>query len=343
MRLLLATYEYPPDHGGVATYLGGLIGALPGTEVLRLRLPTRRFGWLLQFPRLWLASRHADVILVSHLLPLGTLAAWTGKPYAVIVHGLDLRSAARVPRRKALASHVLRGAKLVVANSASTAHELEGFGIGPTTALVVTPCPDERDLDVGRGLDARKLLDLYGKKVILSVGRFVERKGFDRLIRMVQLLRDGCGDVVLVIAGSGAEEKKLQSEAELAGTAPYVRFVIAPDRAALSALYRAADVFALAVRESEDDVEGFGMVFLEAALFGLASVSSRTGGIPEAVEDGVTGLLADPGSDRDLFEKLVRVLDDRELAQRLGDAARERVRTKFCWPDRGAAVLKRLA
>ncbi|HTK60465.1 MAG TPA: glycosyltransferase family 4 protein [Candidatus Baltobacteraceae bacterium] len=337
MRLLLATYEYPPDLGGVASYLGGLFGALTGARVKRFRMPKRRFGWLWHLPKLWLASRKADVVVVSHVLPLGTAAMLVGKPYVVIVHGLDLRSAAAQHRKKTLATRVLKGAKLVVANSHATADELAAFGIDPGSALVLTPA-----VDLALAADTLDL-GLEGEKIVLSVGRLVPRKGFDRLIRILPELRRTCGDVRLVIAGSGPEEDHLRQDAVRAGVDAYVRFLIAPERMTLASLYRESDVFALAVRASEDDVEGFGIVLLEAALFGLPVVSSRVGGIPEAVEEETTGLLVDPGSESELAEALKRILCDAGLAKRLGEAGRARVLRAFTWESRAEAFLKRLA
>jgi phosphatidylinositol alpha-1,6-mannosyltransferase len=230
-----------------------------------------------------------------------------------------------------------------VANSRATAQELTGFGLDPASALVLTPCPDPSLLQAGMEVDARAAHDLVGKKVLLSVGRFVPRKGFDRLIRLLPELRKTCGDVVLVLAGAGAEEGRLRDEGVRSGVSAQVRFVVAPDRVSLAALYRAADLFALAVRPSTHDVEGFGLVFLEAALFGLPSVSTRCGGVPEAVEDDVTGLLADPESESDLYEKLRRLLLDADDAARLGRAARDRATSGFRWPARAEAFLRRLA
>lgn len=350
MRLLLATYEYPPDLGGIASYLGGLfplrqgfggqVGASMDVRLLKLWMPKRPFGWLWQLPRLWLASRGVDVVVVSHVLPLGTAASLLGKPYVVIVHGLDLRSAAAQPRKKALAARVLKEAKLVVTNSRATASELSVFGIDPASTLTLTPCPSiPADLSDRTNLPA---LDLDGKRVVLSVGRFVPRKGFDRLIRLLPELRKACGDVILVIAGAGPEEGRLRGEAALSSVEPHVRFVISPGDGTLASLYRTADVFALAVRASKDDIEGFGIVFLEAALFGLPSVSTRIGGVPEAIEDGRTGLLADPESESELFDKLRALLDDPVMAARLGQAARARVLADFNWKDRAALLIERL-
>lgn len=355
MKILLATYEYPPDHGGIATYLGGLFGALPqgSVKILKLKMTKGAFRWIWQMPALWRASRDVDAVVVSHVLPLGTAAMMILRPYVVIVHGLDLRSAAAQPRKKALAARVLQAAKLVIANSRATAAELSAFGIDPETALILTPCPllpaessDQALLPAQAEPPDPKFLralDLDGKRVLLSVGRFVPRKGFDRLIRLLPELRKSCGDVVLIIAGAGAEEGRLRSDAALSGVERHVRFVISPHPETLDLLYPVADVFALAVRASKDDIEGFGLVFLEAAFFGVPSVSSRIGGVPEAIVDGQTGLLADPESDGDLYEKLRRLLNDPSLAARLGEAARARVLSDFKWTDRAAMLMKRLS
>lgn len=348
MKILLVTYEYPPDSGGVSAYLGGLFGTLPETNVLHLNLPKRKFGWLWQLPRIWLAARKADVVVVSHVLPLGTAAMLVGKPYVVIVHGLDLRSVAARPAKRMIAKRVLKSAKLVVANSRATSSELVHFGIDPAQTLVLTPCPSQLMLssevkthEAARD-GIRSKLGFEGKKVLLSVGRFVSRKGFDRLIQLLPRLRESCGDVVLVIAGKGSEEKRLRQQAANLGMAEYVRFVIAPDTDVLAALYRSADVFSLAVRASESDVEGFGIVFLEAGLFGLPAVSTRVGGIPEAVVDGVTGVLVDPDSDEALLVGLRGLLENPETAKSLGKSGRERVLSDFLWKTRSQEIMKRL-
>lgn len=337
MRILLATYEYPPDLGGVAAYLGGLFSAVGDVRVARFRLPKFPLGWLAHLPKMFLSSRGADVVIVSHVLPLGTAAMLSGKPYAVIVHGLDLRSAAAHPRKKALAARVLYRAKLVVANSRATSRELAAFGMDPDAALVLTPGVDARFGEAGTSSAAPD------RKVLLSVGRFVPRKGFDRLIRLLPQLRASCGEVDLVIAGAGPEEARLRKEAVLSGVAAHVTFVIAPDRAALAGLYRSAHAFALPVRASKDDLEGFGIVLLEAAVFGLPVVASRVGGIPEAVAEGETGLLVDPDSEGELFEALKRLLSDPEAMRRMGEAGRARVIRDFRWEDRARMLMTRLA
>ncbi|WKZ29235.1 MAG: glycosyltransferase family 4 protein [Patescibacteria group bacterium] len=335
MKLLLVTYEYPPDRGGIASYLGGLFGAMENVTVLKLKQPRAPLAWLKDLPKMVRAARKADVVVISHLLPLGTAAMLLGKPYVVIVHGLDLRLARR---KKALASLVLKKAKRVVANSASTAAALPEFGMNAERAVVLTPA-----IDASWDRFASKSRTQGLQKTILSVGRFVPRKGFDRLIGMLPKLREACGEVLLILAGAGPEEGSLRKEAEKLGVASHVKFVIAPDQETLAAQYWVCDVFALPARESKDDVEGFGIVFLEAALFGKPIVAMRTGGTPEAVQDSVTGLLADPSSEQEFLEKLIRVLNEPETAERLGDAGRERVLREFQWKERAELLKRKLA
>ncbi|MBZ0271974.1 glycosyltransferase family 4 protein, partial [bacterium] len=87
-------------------------------------------------------------------------------------------------------------------------------------------------------------------------------------------------------------------------------------------LYARADAFVMASRSDGDDVEGFGIVFVEAGAFGVPVVGGRSGGVPEAVRDGESGFLADPLDPADIAGKIARILDDRALARRLGDEGR---------------------
>ena len=97
------------------------------------------------------------------------------------------------------------------------------------------------------------------------------------------------------------------------------------------ALFKAAQVFAMISRVEESSVEGFGIAFLEAGALGLAVVGGRSGGIPDAVADGETGLLVDPADPEAVAEATTRILLDRGLAGRLGAAGRKRARDEFTW------------
>lgn len=341
-KVLLLTLEWPPMKGGVAEYLSGIFGALPKEKVAvrvapeRARLP---LSWLLEiFPALReLRRTGAELVVVSHVLPMGTAALLlkrlSGRPYAVIVHGKDLLEASRRPQKKVLAGHVLRRAELVIANSRFTAGlAARLYGLPPDRTRVVHPCPSASALrPAGDGEIAalRRRLGLEGKKVLLSVGRLVRRKNFGAVIRLLPKLRRHCGELAYVIVGAGPEEARWRAEAKASGVGEHVVFAGEAGGGELSRYYGLADLFVAVPKESANDVEGFGIVFLEAALHGLAVVAGRTGGVPEAVLDGETGLLVAPEDENALFEALSELLRSPEKAARLGRRARERVLAEF--------------
>jgi phosphatidylinositol alpha-1,6-mannosyltransferase len=165
--------------------------------------------------------------------------------------------------------------------------------------------------------------------MILSTGRLVERKGFDTLISAVALLAKRGRRVTLAVAGDGPDRKRLEELAFKEGVAEQVRFLGSVDRAELPALFAACDVFALAPRSIGPDVEGFGIVYLEAGLLAKPVIGTRTGGVPEAVVADVTGLLVPPNDPPALADAILRLMDDPALAARLGFEGRRRAERDF--------------
>ncbi len=351
-RIALITLDYPPETGGVARYLGSLVhhagGAIdvfinlthasvgPGrVEPVEL-LHTGRWSWrpAISFIKS-LHRRGYSHVLVSHALPLGT-AAWManrlgGLPYSVILHGLDLRLALGRKRKVWLLRRVLRGARNVIANSEFVANEIRSFD--PTlNPKVLTPATEP----VNR-LDrehARRLLDIPSDApLVLAVSRLVGRKGHDVLMQAVRSLPN----VHLTIVGSGSELAKLEGLARTIGKR--VRIVSSADDESRDLWYAAADVFSLLPRDEGDDVEGFGIVFLEAAMHGLPSVAGASGGVPEAVRDGKDGFLVDPVDPQAVAAALKRLFADPTLRIEMGRAARTRVLADFRWEDRVTSLL----
>jgi len=166
---------------------------------------------------------------------------------------------------------------------------------------------------------------------ILFVGRLVERKGVDDLIRAFHLLLRELPDVELEVVGDGPEAARLKRLARVLGVEGRVRFLGELSGQSLYERYSECDVFCMPSKTLEGDVEGFGIVFLEAGLFGKPSVGTWSGGIPEAVVHNQTGLLVREGDVAGLKDALKVLLVDRELARRLGENAQRRVLMEFSW------------
>ncbi|TAK03741.1 glycosyltransferase family 1 protein [Patescibacteria group bacterium] len=363
-RLLLLTLDFPPTRGGVARYLDALAShfrdtitvvapreagarafdASCGYPVVRRTL-IRRWTNPRWFPAVWqLIARKGsyDVAVVSHVLPIGTAAmiakAFTDKPYAVIVHGMDLALAARNPWKRWLARCVLRGAKLVVANSRATEREArETF----EAENVVVAYPPLRGTDLPMPLLAKE--GIAGLR-LLTVSRLVSRKGHRRVLDAIKALRDaGRGDVVSAyrIVGAGPMEGELRRAARELGLDNVVTFLKEVSDEELGQLYEWADLFVMPTSGEGADREGFGMVYLEAARHGVPSIASRLPGVDEAVLDGKTGVLVPDGDVAALADAIARLKADTKCRHDLGSAARERAMRDFT-PDQCFQPLKSL-
>jgi phosphatidylinositol alpha-1,6-mannosyltransferase len=192
---------------------------------------------------------------------------------------------------------------------------------------------------------AKRALGLEGRTVLLTVARLVRRKGHTTVLRALPAIVDRFPNTLYVIAGDGPLRPELDGLASQLKIEEHVRFLgeVAYDRDVPS-LYPAADVFVLT---SESDtmhgVEGFGIVFLEAASCETPVVGTRAGGIPDAVEDGVTGRLVDSGSPEQTADAVIRILSDPGLARRMGRAGRERVMRDFTWRRIAERTLEQLS
>lgn len=156
-------------------------------------------------------------------------------------------------------------------------------------------------------------------RIILSVGPLKERKGMDVLVNAMPHILASVPDARLVIAAAYGNEASCRALAEKAGVAEYVHFVRNPSTEELSALFSHAEVFAMTPRYIKDEFEGYGLVYVEAGWRGLPVVASRSGGVPEAVIHGQTGLLVAENDPVATAAALVRILTDGALAKRLGD------------------------
>src|SRR5437870_6418255 len=191
----------------------------------------------------------------------------------------------------------------------------------------------------------QKLLgDRHKDKVILSVGNLVARKGHDMVIRALPRLRQIIREVTYLIVGEGSYRAQLEQLAHDLGVRDRVVFAgaLAED---LPDIYALSDVFVMPSREQieECDVEGFGLAFLEASACAKPVVGGRSGGIPDAIVDGGTGLLVNPHDPEDIANALARLLTNNHLAIRLGQEGRSWVIKYFNWArvaDRVEGILQ---
>ncbi|MET9525127.1 glycosyltransferase family 4 protein [Streptomyces coeruleorubidus] len=206
------------------------------------------------------------------------------------------------------------------------------------------PGVDEKSFHPGSGGDdIRSRLGLTDRPVVVCVSRLVRRKGQDTLIQAMPRILAAEPDAVLLIVGGGPYEKDLRKLAHDTGVAGSVRFTGPVPWAELPAHYGAGDVFAMPCRTRRGglDVEGLGIVYLEASATGLPVVAGDSGGAPDAVLDGETGWVVRGGSPAEAADRIITLLGDAELRRRMGERGREWVEEKWRW-DLLAEHLKNL-
>ncbi|MYX25958.1 glycosyltransferase [Streptomyces sp. SID8381] len=206
------------------------------------------------------------------------------------------------------------------------------------------PGVDEKTFHPGSGgAEVRARLGLSDRPVVVCVSRLVRRKGQDTLIRALPRILAAEPDTVLLIVGGGPYEKDLRRLAAETGVAASVRFTGAVPWAELPAHYGAGDVFAMPCRTRRGglDVEGLGIVYLEASATGLPVVAGDSGGAPDAVLDGETGWVVRGAGPEEAADRIVTLLGDAELRRRMGERGREWVLEKWRW-DLLAERLKEL-
>lgn len=359
-RFLLISLDFPPEKGGVARYYDGILRHLPslgaaltqphplGDEHDR-NTPYRVFRRRLLLPWIWpqwllavvsiLNVRQQwrfDHIVVGNVLPLGypalLLRVFTGIPYDISLHGLDLLRATANPWKRFWTQLILNRSHLVMVNSDWTRSlVVSRFPQLTTRIRRMYPCPSFPEPTFNDILRFKERWNLGSSQVILSVSRLVDRKGHDVALEAFKILSQTHPDMRYVIVGDGPDRERLQYLADSLKVADRVVFTGSlPDDDVAAALH-AATVFLLPTRSDGTDVEGFGLVFLEAAVAGLPVVAGEGGGVAEAVEDGKTGFVVQPRDPQAVAEAVRRLLDDQELRTRMSNTARERVAREFQW------------
>jgi len=327
MNFLLLTYEYPPFHGGVATYLGNLMKAAPESVSLEVEVIPKGEHWIKStINQLYkVKSRHTDLFAISHVLPVGYVAwiqkLFTGTPYIVFTHGTDILSAKKSAWKRFWMRFVLRRARLVIANSRFTAGLLKEEGIN--RAEIVPP-----SIVVFEKLDTISRSNWNSKRII-SIGRLVERKGFDTGIKALSIVRKEFPDVTYTIIGNGPYLETLEKIVANDGLQANVHILTKiDDQEKLKELDKAS-IFILPARAAGADIEGFGIVTLEASAAGLPVVVGRSGGAPEGVIDGVTGIVIEPNDPKSLADAISRLFSNPGEARKMGEEGRKYVNDEY--------------
>ena len=347
MRVLLVTNDYPPKPGGIQQFLGNLVAVFPGE--VRVLAPadegddpgvvrhSQPFLWPTRAVRRWVeeeaAAFHPDVVLFGAPHPLAALGpglrAALGVPYGVICYGAEVTVRAALPVARQRLKRALGAADVV-------------FGLSRYTCARVERLIGRPVLYLGAGVDAGFAPgEAPAGPVIGCVSRFVPRKGQRRVLRAAARLRAEGRDLSVLLVGTGRDEGDLRRLAARLGVP--TRMEVAVPWSRIPGLYREVTLFAMPCRSRwlGLEVEGLGLVFLEAAASGLPVLAGDSGGAPETVVPGVTGYVV--SDDAALEEGLRLLLDDPAAAREMGRSGRERVLAEYTWEATAARLAAGLA
>ena len=227
---------------------------------------------------------------------------------------------------------------LIAVSNFTRAALIKTYGLEPEKVYVIPNMINLSKFKLGtQREEAREILNLpLNSKIILSVGRLVKRKGYEFSLKAVKELSRDFKNLLYIIVGRGPEEKALRDLAIQLGIANRVKLVGEVPDSTLPLYYMAADIFLMTPVVVGHTFEGFGLVLLEAAAAKLPVVCFQSGGVSEAVMDGVNGFIVRKGDLRSLIDCVAKLLKDEELRVKMGRAGRQ-LAERFSW-DR--AVLR---
>jgi teichuronic acid biosynthesis glycosyltransferase TuaC len=332
MEISRFPYFYPPRLEKLC-YGAGILKNVRQEPWLLLQLPTLFLAEVLF--TLWvLKKRHFDVLHAHWSLPQGLTGVvckrFLGIPLVVTIHGSDVFGLKR-PWLKRANEGVMKYADACTVNSRATERfvaEASQRGDIQIIPMGVDLEQFQKSKDVG-GLSPPLRREA---QTILFVGRLIDWKGVEFLIRAIPKVLGQNPHTRVLIIGSGPERGRLIDLAGRLNLRDAVEFKEQVPQKELVGYYSLADVFVLpSIRNEKGETEGLGVVLLEAMACGVPVIGSRVGGIPDIIKHGDTGLLIREKDPDDLSEKLILLLSDRTLRERLIQKGQEFVEENFSW------------
>ena len=361
-RILLVTNDLGPRAGGIETFILGLLRYLDGSELViytSAQEGSTAFDSALAAERGVIVIRDKSKVLlpsprvtrsvVRTMREYGSTVVWFGAtaPLAWMAPTLRSNGAKRIVGLTH--GHEVWWAKVFpfslamrrMGNAMDAVTYLGDFtrsAISPAMGehpeyVRIAPGIDIEHFRPGSGAEIRSTLGIENKRVIMCVGRLVHRKGQDALIAAMPNIVKRLPEAVLVLVGVGPREKYLRKQVERLGLQSSVIFTGRVQYTQLPQYFQAADLFVMPSRSrlAGLEVEGLGIVYLEASACGIPVIAGKSGGAPDAVLSGETGLLVDGKNPTEISNTIVALLPDRNRLLAMGKAGNKWVSAEWSW------------
>jgi len=370
---LLLSGDFPPVSGGESRFLGSLFYCLPtphkavithyvkGAEEIDdyLSFPVKRIHfWKKEILKLFAplvyffsasAFRKKKLLIHCGQVMIPGMAGFLTQfflraPYIVYAYGSEFLKYVRFPYNVIL-KIILKNAYKIITISNYTTSQVKKLGI-----------PEDKIIQTLLGVDTQKFYPshpdpeirrrygLEGKRIIMSTCRLVELKGVDMVISAMPHVLRSVPNAVYLIVGSGEDRERLEGIAREKGVSHKVIFTGYVSDETLLAFYNLSSLYVMPSREMLDigSVEGFGISYVEASACGKPVIGGRSGGVGDAVIDGVTGILVDAKNVDEIAQAIISLLKNNELAEKLGKQGLEHVQKELSWDKIAFKLYERL-
>ena len=363
MKILLITWNFPPKTGGLESVVHNIwlqlqkmnevfvispyMNIKNNIETHTFRTKSPQLFWFVLysfFKGVKIVIKNKPKIIIAGSALVCPIAIILGKIFclkiAVQIHGLDVIYS-NFFYQWAI-KYFLPKSNIIFANSKMSMYEAMKRGTSEKKIVVIHPGTDTQRFIMKKNREElKRKYNLEGKKVLLTVGRLAKRKGIAEFIHnsLPDVIKK-VPEVIYCIVGGNPVDSLVHKANVILDIEETIKdnnlqdYVVLFGRVELNTLieiYNLSDLFLLPVLPANDDVEGFGIVFIEANAAGIPCVATKIGGIPDAIEDSKSGILVEPNDYKTLTEKIIFLLKNPELSKNMGEYGRKRARRKFDW------------
>lgn len=360
--ILLVTNDFGPRAGGIETFVIGLLERVPRGEVLvytstqensenfdqlwrekyEVQIIRDRAKILLPTPRVVrnlrkvIRQRNLETIWFGAAAPLGFSARWLRKAGAThivaLTHGHEVWWSKIWPFSWAM-KEIARSVDIATYLGEFTRSAIAPRFSDPRKLIKIAPGIDTEHFKPRNVENLRKSLGLDNRPTIVCVGRLVHRKGQDRLVEAMPAILKRFPDAALVFVGEGPHRAHLEKLVKVKKVEKFVQFIGRIQYINLPEYIAIGDVFAMPSRSRFFglEVEGLGIVYLEASACGLPVIGGDSGGAPDAVKHGETGFVVDGNDVEAITHRIIQLLADKKLRDEMGSAGRQWAIQEWSW------------
>lgn len=357
-KVLVITGSFPPDVGGIQNYVYNLckysnhqitvlapdmneaaqFDSKQNFKIIREKFLSGNFltsgkNLLKAVFRLTKNNKY-DLIICNHVLvaTIGRiLSFFMNKPFLIITYGKDTLEFLHNPILRGLVKTNLKKSRAIITCSEYTKSVVSNLNVNQDKIYAVLPGVDSKFEPKEKNVQLLRKYRLENSSILYTIGRLVERKGHDIVIKSLPIIIEQIPNVKYLIVGDGEHRRRLEQLVVEYGVEDYVVFAGEVEDSALVDHYNIGDVFVMPSRylESTGSVEGFGIVYLEAGACEKVVIGGNSGGAPEAVGDSQTGILVDPTDTIDIANKIINILINHNLAKEIAHNAHRRAKDEF--------------